>query len=84
MLSWVSPFKTYGIPVKLRILPLDVRSENEPFRPDTFRLHGRRKRDGGTRPSQSKNQRETSPRNADISIGESGVKDHRGKVNHPP
>ena len=27
--------KTYGIPVKLRILPPDVRSENEPFRPDT-------------------------------------------------
>ena len=28
--------KTYGIPVKLRILPPDVRSENEPFRPDTY------------------------------------------------
>ena len=28
--------KTYGIPVKLRILPPDVRSENEPFRPDTL------------------------------------------------
>ena len=27
--------KTYGIPVKLRILPPDVRSENGPFRPDT-------------------------------------------------
>ena len=27
--------KIYGIPVKLRILPPDVRSENEPFRPDT-------------------------------------------------
>ena len=27
--------KTYGIPVKLMILPPDVRSENEPFRPDT-------------------------------------------------
>ena len=27
--------KTYGIPVKLRIVPPDVRSENEPFRPDT-------------------------------------------------
>ena len=27
--------KTYGIPGKLRILPPDVRSENEPFRPDT-------------------------------------------------
>ena len=27
--------KTYGIPVKLRILPPDVGSENEPFRPDT-------------------------------------------------
>ena len=30
--------KTYGIPVKLRILPPDVRSENEPFRPDMRRL----------------------------------------------
>ena len=30
--------KTYGIPVKLRILPPDVGSENEPFRPDTVRL----------------------------------------------
>ena len=28
--------KTYGIPVKLRILPPDVRSENGPFRPDTW------------------------------------------------
>ena len=27
--------KAYGIPVKLRILPPDVRSENGPFRPDT-------------------------------------------------
>ena len=27
--------KTYGIAVKLRILPPDVRSENGPFRPDT-------------------------------------------------
>ena len=25
----------YGIPVKLRILPPDVRSENEPFRPNS-------------------------------------------------
>ena len=30
--------KTYGIPVKLRILPPDVRSENEPFRPDTHEV----------------------------------------------
>ena len=30
--------KTYGIPVKLRILPPDVRSENEPFRPGTSLL----------------------------------------------
>ena len=29
--------KTYGIPVKLRILPPDVRSENGPFRPDTWK-----------------------------------------------
>ena len=29
--------KTYDIPVKLKILPPDVRSENEPFRPDTLR-----------------------------------------------
>ena len=28
--------KTYGIPVKLRILPPDVGSENGPFRPDTY------------------------------------------------
>ena len=28
--------KTYGIPVKLRILPPDVRSENGPFWPDKF------------------------------------------------
>ena len=28
--------KTYGIPMKLRILPRDVRSENGPFRPDTY------------------------------------------------
>ena len=32
--------KTYGIPVKLRVLPPDFRSENEPFRPDTgSRVH---------------------------------------------
>ena len=30
--------KTYGIPVKLRILPPDVRSENGPFRPDMYSL----------------------------------------------
>ena len=28
--------KTYGIPVKLWILPHDVRSENEPFRRNTI------------------------------------------------
>ena len=39
--------KTYGIPVKLRILPPGVRSENGPFRPDTgglFLLKGKKRR----------------------------------------
>ena len=35
--------KTHGIPVKLKILPPDVRSENEPFRNFNFNAKNSRK-----------------------------------------